>query len=144
MIYGAIVDKGCNIAQSVKLSSHEQCSSKKLQQSICIHTEQRNLLNKICQWIFTKVYLLYNICSRVHINDDNSPNITWANTFVHLNYHLCLGFQCHIIFVANQNIFDFGQSFTNVLWQKKTLGSCNGDLVVNEKVVQSSSVVDKD
>ena len=96
----------------IKLSSHEQCFFgneyllKKLQQSICVHTDQRNLLNKICQWIFTKVIVPYNICSRFHTNDENSPTVTW-DTFVRVNYHLCWGFQCHIIFVAT----DFGQSF---------------------------------
>ena len=39
----------------IKLSSHEQCFfgneylSQKLLQSVCVHTEQRNLLNKMCQ-----------------------------------------------------------------------------------------------
>ena len=74
---------------SIKLSSHEQCfcgNEYLLKKSIFVHTEQRNLLKKNCQWIFTKVTLPYNICSRVHMNDENSPNVTWTNTFVRVNY----------------------------------------------------------
>ena len=41
-------------------------------------------------------------------------------------------------------MFDFGQSFKNAPWQKKTLGSCSGDLFVNEKVVQQPAMVDLD
>ena len=67
------------------------------------------------------------------MNDENSPNVTWANTFVRVNYHLCRTFQCHIIFVANQMIL--GKVFKMPRDRKKTFGSCNGDRFVNEKVL---------
>ena len=37
--------------------------------------------------------------------------VTWANIFVRVNYHLCRGFQCHIIFVANQTYLILGNVF---------------------------------
>ena len=47
------------------------------------------------------------ICSRVHMNDENPPTVTWANTFVRVNYDLCQGFQCH----ANQTCLILGKVF---------------------------------
>ena len=78
------------------------------------------------------------------MNDENSPSVTWANTFVHVNYHLCRGCQCHIIFIANQTCLILGKVFKMPCDKKKTLGSCNGDLFVNEKVVQPPAMVDLD
>ena len=46
---------------------------------------------------------------------------------------------------CKSNMFDFGQRFFKMPRdRKKTLGSCNGDLFVNEKAVQPPSVVDLD
>ena len=64
--------------------------------------------------------------------------------FARVNYRLCLGFHCHIIFSANQTCLILGKVFKMPRDKKKknTLGSCNGDLFVNEKVVQPPAIVD--
>ena len=65
-------------------------------------------------------HLLYNIFSRVHTNDENSSKITWANTFVRVNYHVCQCFQSHIIIVANQTCLILGKVF---IWIFKWLAT---------------------
>ena len=64
--------------------------SQKLWQSICVHTQQRKVLKKLCQRIFVNVFFLYNLCCCVHANDTNSAK------------HICL---CKLACVSMQRVF---------------------------------------
>ena len=55
------------------------------------------------------------IFSRVHTNDENSPNVTWANIFLRVNYYFCRGFECNITFVANQTCLILGNGWMDEL-----------------------------
>ena len=53
-----------------------------------------SLPKSLCQIIFSSVF--------TRMTETYQNYITWANTFVRVNCHLCQCFHCQIIFVANQ------------------------------------------